>query len=54
MDKIFSWLFHRSVNYSVEDIDQNLFRHMKGLSKISQMRGLFLKMICVEDITGKK
>ena len=38
MDSIFSRLFHRISNLSVEDIDQNLSQHMQGLPKMSTFK----------------
>ena len=43
MDSNFSWLFHRIINLSVEDIDQNLSQQMQGLPKMSQIGGLFFE-----------
>ena len=46
MDRIFSWLFYRIINLSVDDIYQNLSqKHIYRLPKMSQMGVYFFNMI---------
>lgn len=37
MNSIFYWHFHRIINLSVKDIDQNLSQHTERLPKMPQM-----------------
>lgn len=37
MNSIFCWHFHRIINFSVKDIDQNLSQHTERLPKMPQM-----------------